>query len=426
MISGGAEAVLAVAIYLGALLAFLSAPHLATAATVALFAFIPALKVFVAPQAGGVKDVVVLAAISAAVVVFAFEQRRPDRWVGILVLLLLGLYVVNVGGGHGDAWAQGLRLTGEPLLLLLVGFVLPNPQRNLRYALGALVAVGCIDALYGLLQQAVGQWTLVSWGYSFKLQVRTINGMLRSFGTFDDPFEYAAFLLFALAAVLFWIRRGALAWVAGAVLLLGLGASLVRTAVLVLIGFAGIQLIRWRHTTLAVLAVTAACVVAGVTLANPNGTGTNGPALNGRISAWQAAIGTQPTKWLLGRGVGAVGTAAARASSPLIPTSNAAKSDSAQAVDSGYVATIADVGLVGLGVLLALFWRLIVLSSRAARRGQAAGWIAAAILAAMMLDALTRASFNGFPTAFVGFLIVGIALAAADADRRAPSPTATG
>ncbi len=426
MSSGAAEAVLAVVVYLGALLAFLSAPHLATAATVALFAFIPALKVFVAPQAGAVKDIVVLAAISAALVVFALQRRRPDRWAGILVLLLLGLYVVNVGGGHGDAWAQGLRLTGEPLALLLVGFVLPNPQRNLRYALGALVAVGCIDALYGLLQQAVGRWTLVSWGYSFKLQVRTINGMLRSFGTFDDPFEYAAFLLFALAAVLFWIRRGALMWVAGAVLLLGLGASLVRTVVLVLIGFAGIQLIRWRHTTLAVLAVTAACIVAGVTLANPTGTTTNAPALNGRISAWKAAIGTQPSQWLIGRGVGTVGTAAARASSPLIPTSSGASSDSAQAVDSGYVATIADVGLVGLGVLLALFGRLIVLSSRAARRGQAAGWIAAAILAAMMLDALTRASFNGFPTAFVGFLIVGIALAAADADRRAPSPAATG
>lgn len=420
------EALLAAAIYLGALVAFLSAPHLATAGTVALFAFVPALKVFIAPQAGGVKDIVVLAAISAAVVVFTLERRRPDKWVGILVLVLLGLYVVNIAGGHGSAWAQGLRLTGEPLLLLLVGFVLPNPQRNLRYALGALVAVGCIDALYGLLQQAVGQWTLVSWGYSFKLQVRTINGMLRSFGTFDDPFEYAIFLLFALAAVLFWIRRGLVAWVAGGVLLLGLGASLVRTAVLVLIGFAGIQLIRWRHTTLAVLAVTAACIVAGVTLANPGGTSNNGPALNGRISAWRAAIGTQPSEWLLGRGVGTAGTAAVRASSPLIPTSNAVKSDSPPAVDSGYVATIADVGVVGLCVLLALFWRLIVLSSRAARRGQAAGWIAAAILAAMLLDALTRASFNAFPTAFVGFLIVGIALGAADADRGALCPAETG
>jgi len=36
----------------------------------------------------------------------------------------------------------------------------------------------------------------------------------------------------------------------------------------------------------------------------------------------------------------------------------------------------------------------------------------------MMLDALTRASFTGFPTAFVGFLLVSTALAAAtSADR---------
>jgi hypothetical protein len=33
----------------------------------------------------------------------------------------------------------------------------------------------------------------------------------------------------------------------------------------------------------------------------------------------------------------------------------------------------------------------------------------------MLLDALTRASFTGFPTAFLGLLLVGIALAAAGA-----------
>ena len=36
----------------------------------------------------------------------------------------------------------------------------------------------------------------------------------------------------------------------------------------------------------------------------------------------------------------------------------------------------------------------------------------------MLLDAVTRASFTGFPTAFLGLLLVGIALAAADEDER--------
>ena len=71
---------------------------------------------------------------------------------------------------------------------------------------------------------------------------------------------------------------------------------------------------------------------------------------------------------------------------------------------------------------MALFARLLVLSARIATRGHAAGWVALAFLADILLDALTRASFTGFPTAFVGLLVVGLALASvpeeADAERR--------
>jgi len=40
----------------------------------------------------------------------------------------------------------------------------------------------------------------------------------------------------------------------------------------------------------------------------------------------------------------------------------------------------------------------------------------------LMLDALTRASFTGFPTAFLGLLLVGIALATAREEDRSGSP----
>jgi O-antigen ligase len=185
-------------------------------------------------------------------------------------------------------------------------------------------------------------------------------------------------------------------------------------------------------------------IVASVTLVNARGTHTeafkvyashgnvqliNRPTLsssdlvlNGRIGAWQAALGKNPAGWLFGRGVGKVGTAAQRASSAFIPTSGTAKGQSrtqATAVDSGYIATVADVGLVGLAVMLALFGRLIGLGIRYARRNIIAGWVALAFTACMMLDALTRASFTGFPTAFIGLLLVGIALAAGAEDLQA-------
>jgi len=82
------------------------------------------------------------------------------------------------------------------------------------------------------------------------------------------------------------------------------------------------------------------------------------------------------------------------------------------AVDSGYFATIADVGVVGLVVLLALFYRAFALGVDATRRDEALGWFALALIVTMLLDALTRASFTGFPSAFVGMLMLGLTLAA--------------
>jgi len=421
-----------VCVLVGFVIGFIAYPHIAIAVTVVLFALVPTLKVLVLPELGALKDLIAVAAVAAAVILFVIERRRPDRWVLLAVAVLLALYVVNAGGGHDIAWLQGVRLVGEPLLLLLVGLMLPQPQRTFRYAMGALVIVACLVSAYGIFQQAVGPFTLVSWGYSFDEQVRSLpTGELRSFGTLDDPFAYAGLLVFGLVGVAFWLRRGPIAWGAGILILIGLGFSYVRTALLVLVALAGLQLSRWGYAVPALLVVTATAVAGGLILANATGTqahtyGVSNPSasagaestanvvLNGRISAWEAALGTEPSEWLLGRGVGEVGTAAARASYSVVPTGELEEDDAqAQAVDSGYLATIAEVGFVGLAVLLALFARLGSLSLDAARKGSTAGWVALALLTTLLLDAVTRATFTGFPTAFLGLLLVGIALAAA-------------
>jgi hypothetical protein len=442
--SGGSLTMVAAAgvlVYVLAVVGFLLVPHLAVAGTIALFAFVPALKVFTTPSIGGIKDVICLSAITAGAILIAFERRRPDWRVGLLVTLLMLLYVVNVGHGHGTNWVQGMRLTGEPMLLLIVGSVLSNPRRTLRYALGSLVAVGVIVALYGLLQQVLGQYTLVSLGYHFNQQVRTISGLLRSFGTFDDPFAYAAFLYFAIAAVIFWLPRGFLSWAAGTVLLLGLTASFVRTGVLIVIAFFALALIRRGFILPAVCFVGATVILAVSSLSGASGTQvqsvpvyfSNGGqttvhspvsrsgslVLNGRVSAWQAAVGSNPFDWVFGRGVGEVGTAAARASTGFIPGTSAASTNSAskpsqKAVDSAYFATLADVGVIGLAVLLVLLARLFILCRARIKLGQDAGWVGLALLVSMLLDSLTRASFTGFPTAFVALLVLGLTVSQID------------
>jgi O-antigen ligase len=134
--------------------------------------------------------------------------------------------------------------------------------------------------------------------------------------------------------------------------------------------------------------------------------------VNGRTDVWAVALGA-PADWPFGRGVGEVGTAAERGTYGVFRTAEEAAAAEYEAVDSGYFATVADVGLVGLAVLLALFGRMLVLARRAIAHGHDAGWFAAALLVVMLLDAVTRASFTGFPTAFLGLLLVGLALAAA-------------
>jgi hypothetical protein len=423
----------------GVVLLTIGAPHLSVTGMIVLFTLIPALKVFTFPTIGALKDLYTVAAVAATVVLVVIEKRRPEPRVFALVVLLLVLYAVNAGGGHSVAWGQGLRLVGEPLLLLLVGLTLPDPRRTLRWAVGALIATACFAAGYGLLQQVLGEGRLISLGYSYDLQVRTANGLLRSFSTFDDPFAYAAFLLFGIVAVVFaWRRGGLLPWGIAGLLLAGLAVSFVRTAVLLLFGVLGLQLARWGGRAPGVM-VLAATALAGLVILATNANGSqsqvysvpsqpaaNAPSapaqsgqadilLNGRISAWTAAVGDNPREWLFGRGVGKVGTAAERSTYNLAPSSSQATAavNNSQAVDSGYLATIADVGFAGLLVQIALLARLIGLGRQGTAQNSSAAWFALGLLLMLMLDALTRASFTGFPTAFLGLLLVGLALAAA-------------
>lgn len=414
-----------------------AAPHVFVAAMIPLFAAIPVLKVLVVPWLGPLKDVVIAAAVVATGVLalqrrLGRERQPADGIVLGLVAGLLGLYVLNVGGGFGpgaydEAWLQGVRLTSEPLLLLVVGLSVRNPRRVLSWGVGSLLATTSAVALYGLYQQHVGAWGLVGMGYEWDIHVRTIGGHLRSFGTLDDPFAYAAFVIFGIAAVMFFRTRRAVVVFVLPLLVAGLAVSWVRTAIVVLAALASLWLARRGEIAVAavlLVASVAASVALLVTLqATETRTVQTAPStflsINGRTDVWKTALGTK-SQWLFGRGVGDVGTATERARFGVSLTRTVADVRDQVAVDSGYLATIADVGLVGLVLLLGLLARLGYLCAVAARRGDQTGWVGAAGLTVMALDAITRASFIGFPTAFLGMLLVGVAVAAAGSARPRP------
>jgi O-antigen ligase len=428
---GGAPvlgAAVALLIAAAVLVGFVVRPHVMVAGFVAYVILLPAVRLAVGPWIGASKDVLVgLAVVGVAIASRRAGARPPDPVVLGAAAMLAVLYLADLGGAHDLAWFQQTRLTLEVLALLVVGMSLPEPRRVLRWAVASLVATGAAVAVWGLVQQVLGVSGLLALGYTYGESVRNFGPFLRSFGTLDDPFAYAAVLLFALAAVALWMRPGPLAGGLGLLLLLGVAASLVRTAALVVVVLGALMLLRRRHPAPA-LALIAACSVAALALlAFPTGAqtersvavGRTNVTLNGRTDAWRAALG-DPRDWVLGQGVGEIGTGAQRAAQGLVGDTgpSAVGRRASVSVDSGYLATVADVGLVGLAVLTVLIARIGSVLWTGARQGGREAGFGLGILAVILIDALTRSSFTGFPTAFVGMLLIGLVVAVV----REPAP----
>lgn len=417
-----------VGLFLAAVVAFIRTPHAAVAAAIPYFALLPLLERFVSDLLGGTKDVLTLAAAAAAGTSIMRERARcgrvvpVDRGVALSVGFLLLLYVVNIGGAlsatpaYGSEWFHGVRLTAEPLALLLAGMTLPQPARTLRWATVSLVATGSAVAAYGVVQQVLGVDRLVNLGYVYGEEVREIGTHLRSFGTLDDPFSYASFLLLCVVALVFGRRWRGRAFGLLALLGCGLLVSYVRSAGVIALALVALAVVRLGRTgaivvfTALALASTAVVAAEAVSWSTSRSVPTHYVPLQARTDLWGRAIGHSAANWTFGRGVGRVGTASQRASDSLL-NSHKTPPKRGTVVDSGYVATVADVGVIGLLALLSLFGRLFVLAGRAAATGRSSAWVAIGMLTVMIIDALTRESLNGFPTAYVGMLIVGLALA---------------
>jgi hypothetical protein len=342
----------------------------------------------------------------------------------LLLGLILGLYVVNLGGalsgetGHGAPWFHGVRLFAEPICLFIFGTSVRNPHKTLTWSVWALVGVCVANAFYGLLQQVLGIGGLFALGYKYGVEVRQISGHLRSFGTVGEPFAYAGLLLLGLCVLLLWARANLFVTLAIASLGIGLLASYVRTAALISIAILGLAAARRGHGRYALPLMLAAFAGAAALFASASQehatrsvqlNSTTYLTLNGRTNIWKDTLNS-PADWLVGRGVGATGTASQRATRALA-SRNVGRTKGGSVVDSSYFVVIADIGLVGLGLLLAFFGKILLKARAAVRADERSGWLAIGLLAVTALDALTRESFTGFPTAYIAMLLIGVAWA---------------
>jgi O-antigen ligase len=426
----------ALAVFGLVVVAFVALPHVALATMIPLFVFLPMVKALYVPWIGPLKDVVTLAALAAAGVTVLQAARGGRRipgdvWIVALCAFLLGLYALNVGGGleRTWGWAHGVRLFALPLSLLLVGMTLKHPRRTLRWAMTSVVATAVVVALVGIAQQLAGPSRLVEMGWLWNVNIRTIGGFLRSFGTLDEPFAYAAVLVFGLVGTLMWAPRRPLTFAAAGVIVVGLSLSVVRSAGLIALGLLALLLARHGKTVSAVFLLAVVLVASATFILSEDATERRvvqgGPALfytlNGRTTAWKAVF-EDAEEIPMGRGVGEVGTAANRASFSVTRTrQEALEGGRALVVDSGYFAVVADIGIVGLAGLFILIARLGLLAQQAVKRGRPEGWVALGLIASLVLDAVTRESFTAFPTAYLGMLLIGLALAAAN-DRPEDDP----
>ena len=436
-----AGAIFGSVVFLAVVAGFIYVPWVTVAAVIPVYAILPTLQIFVHPSAGALKDLISVAALAAAAIVVV--QRRAarkevglDAAVMVLIGLIATLYLTNIGGnlsgesGYGAAWFHSVRLFCQPLSLLAAGLVLPQPRRTFAAAARSLVITAASVAAYGVLQQVVGVDALVQMGYTYGREVREINGHLRSFGTLGESFGYASFLLLGLAILLMWSRRRPLTYGTTALVVLGLGASYVRTAAVIAVALVGLRLARDGRRTYAALLVSASAIAAATVLIAASQQAatravqispTTYLTLNGRTDLWRAQIGDSPQEWLFGRGVGVTGTAAKRAARSLTGKTqlNLGRLDRT-VVDSGYLATAADIGLIGLLLLLALLLRLMRRCWMIGRWGDTRGYGAAGIGLVIVLDALSREAFTGFPSAYLGMLLIGVGAASSRSARESP------
>lgn len=414
-------------------------PHVATAVLVVFLQLQAALKFYVSDSFGPAKDaaslLVVLVVLAPVVLTRAGRARVGDRWLVAALAALVVVYAIDPAGGHSAGWSPALRLVVESFGLFLAGWLSRDPDRSWRWLARALVGCGLVQSVLGLVQQALGTERLVTdLGLAFGAQVRTTSsGQLRSFGTFDDAFNYGAITTIALVVAAFTIRRAWLRWACVALLAAGVVVSVDRTMIALLPVLALLWLVLHGRTALAALLAAAALLggIAYLTVpsapAPPQVVVADAPpgsfllTLNGRTETWSQVV-RGPQDVLFGRGVGVLGTGLARSQEEGIASQgryedgvapDVGTNDQLTSLDNSYLAVVADTGFLGLALLLLAGARVWAGLAPGVRARSATALAGAATLLVVGVDGLTRTSLTAFPFGFVGLLVLGTALGAA-------------
>lgn len=188
------------------------------------------------------KEAVVLTVLVACF----FARRQPGRRVAVVpwmwpLALFAIMGTVSALIVYRAAAVFPIKIALFYVLLAITIIWFPFERRDKDRLITVLLATGAISAAYGIVQQIIGGEGLAAMGYPWNDVIRSAGPLLRSFGTFVQPFPFGLYLMIVLlmcgAAALAEPnrKRSIVFWAVSPLLLVGMISSVVRASYLGLI-----------------------------------------------------------------------------------------------------------------------------------------------------------------------------------------------
>lgn len=307
------------------------------------------------------------AAILAILVACPFARRvGRDRAVAapwlVPLVLLIPLGTVSAVVAFGSQAFFPLKIAFFYLVLSLIVVLFPFARADKDLLVSVLFGAGLVTASYGIWQQIIGPFALADMGYQWNEQIRSAGPLLRSFGTFNQPFGFGLFLMLVIilgASVALaepHRLRSRIFLVTFPILAAGLVFSVVRASHLgVAVGLVAIGLILYRRLLVwlavglvaAVPVLLAYSAVFGTSVLNTLVSSSSLEERGGHWSVNLPLILSRP----FGAGLGTTGSSAEKVSEGHNPWAVAYQPD------SNYMKILLElgpVGLAGYAVIVAL------------------------------------------------------------------------
>jgi hypothetical protein len=315
--------------------------------------------------------------------------------------------------------AVGLKAAFQAVGMAYVAWRCPLDTKERDRLVSVLMLTGAITAAWGLVQQALGDATLRSWGYKYQTNIRFSGSFLRSFSTFIQPFPFAFFLMIVILIGI-PIALNDLGRLRNKVFLallplygLGMLVAVVRGAWL---GTAvGLLFLGLRRHRILLLGIPVALLVLALGPSTSGSNATSSASGQARVQTWQDnlyLVGDHP----LGIGMGKIGAAAQKLNvlkgGSRGYTFDGIGGETAYQPDNQYFLYTLELGLAGLWcfvlLLVAAFRTAMRASERTGGEDSAFALGTAAVVVAYATAGVVATILEIAPTVYYFWLLLGV------------------